>query len=76
MADVLVRVWVRVAGAKYVGISVVGHDVLGQDDRNRTSHIKLNELFFTHKQSLQVTRIVSITKTSTLQRLVLTIKAK
>ena len=32
---VRVRVWVRVAGAKYAGKKVVGHDVLDQVDGNR-----------------------------------------
>ena len=31
---VRVRVRVRVAGAKYAGKNVLGHDVLGQDDGN------------------------------------------
>ena len=38
---VSVRVLDRVAGAKYAGKNVVGHDVLGQDDGNRSFQSRL-----------------------------------
>ena len=40
--QVRVRVWVRVAWAKYVGKNVVGHNVVGQDNGNPPFNLKFD----------------------------------